>query len=88
MSSRSTTAARIDAAVVAWVRDVLRTPREKLDAMNATFERMEPSTPEQREYFAKELASTDTGRRDITTFADLLDLQEGRFVDPLSPTPG
>ena len=77
------TAAEIDSAVVAWIHDLLRTPREKLDAMNVAFEQMRPQTPEQRAYFEKERAGLGEAGAGVETFADLLDMQEDR----LRPSP-
>ena len=74
------TSAQIDDAVVGWIRDVLRTPRANIDAMNTAFENMRPETPEQRASFDAELAATGDGRRTVATYADLLDLQEGRLT--------
>jgi hypothetical protein len=68
-----------DAGVIAWMHDVPRPDRSKLNAMNDMFEHMEPQTVEQKRYFDSEVASTGTKRTDIKTFADMLDLQEGRL---------
>jgi len=68
-----------DAGVVRWIHDTVKPDRAKLDQMNERFEKMKPETSDAKAYFAKELAGTGTKRTDIETYADLLDLQEGRI---------
>ena len=45
-----------------------------------------PSTPDKQAYFKKLLDSIDPSRTDLTTWADLQDLEEGRPV-PKRTTP-
>jgi len=68
-----------DAGVTRWIHDAVKPNRAAIEQMNEHFEQMKPETPEAKQYFARELASTGTSRTDIETYADLLDLQEGRL---------
>jgi len=68
----------MDERIVSWIRNTLKFDRRRIAEMNARVETKAPSDTEKR-YFADELASTGTRRTDITTFTDLIDLQEGRL---------
>jgi hypothetical protein len=70
-----------DQGVVAWF---LRTARPhqpaELDAWNEQLLARGPHSPESTERFKKYLNAVDPSRTDITAWADLQDLEEGRAV--------
>lgn len=72
-----------DAGVVRWIREVVKPDPARIAMMNERIEHMKPETSQAKEAFVADLASTGTTRTDITTYADLLDLEEGRI--PLEP---
>ena len=49
------------------------------DAVNNKILKSRPDNPEKRETFNKILKGIDPSRTDITTWADLIDLEEGRL---------
>jgi hypothetical protein len=55
-------------------------PPVELEAWNRMMLNREPSTPEKREYFNKLRDAVDPSRTDLTSWADLQDLEEGRIV--------
>lgn len=67
-----------DADVVEWIEEFVRPERYEVEEMNHTLETLEP-TPEQREYFQAKLQAADPGNTTVKTWADLLDLEEGRL---------
>ena len=67
-----------DQDVLQWVEEYVRPERYKVEEMNQKLETAEP-TAEQREYFQKELQAADPGNTTVKTWADLLDLEEGRL---------
>jgi len=68
----------VDKNIVSWIGRTLQFDRRGIAEMNARVETRAPSNTEKR-YFEDELAMTGTRRTDITTFTDLVDLQEGRL---------
>ena len=68
-----------DDAVVEWVREFVRPERHKIDAMNERLLKHAPQTPQEREAFEAELDAVDPGNQSVKTYADLIDLQEGRL---------
>jgi hypothetical protein len=70
-----------DAGVEAWFRKTA-TPHEsaELDAWNRQLLARGPSSPESAERFKKYRDAVDPSRTDITAWADLQDLEEGRRV--------
>jgi hypothetical protein len=74
-----------DMAVVAWLRG-RNAPLEgdAIETHNRAIEAWAPKSPEGRERFAKQRDAIAPGRTDITTWTDLLDVEEGR----LAPTGG
>jgi len=75
-----------DAGVVRWIREVVKPDPARIAAMNERIEHMKPETPQAKAVFAADLAATGTTRTDITTYADLLDLEERR-IPASAPTP-
>ncbi|HYK54322.1 MAG TPA: DUF5069 domain-containing protein [Candidatus Eremiobacteraceae bacterium] len=74
-----------DIAVVAWLRGRDSMPEgAKLDAHNAAIENWAPKSEEGRARFERQREALAPGRSDITTWTDLLDIEEGR----LSPVAG
>ncbi|MGZ3496166.1 MAG: DUF5069 domain-containing protein [Vulcanimicrobiaceae bacterium] len=67
-----------DQDVLQWVEEYVRPERYKIEEMNQKLETAEPN-PEQRDYFQKELQAADPGNTMVKTWADLIDLQEGRL---------
>jgi hypothetical protein len=57
-----------------------------LEAWNRMMLNRGPSTPEKQEYFNKLRDAVDPSRTDLTAWADLQDLEEGRTV-PKRTTP-
>jgi hypothetical protein len=70
-----------DEGVVAWFRQTAQ-PHEsaELDAWNKQLLARGPSSPESTERFKKDRDAVDPSRTDITAWADLQDLEEGRSV--------
>jgi hypothetical protein len=69
----------IDNFIVNWVDCTAKPTAERIAKMNADFEQLAPKTPEQRAQFTAELTATGAASAGITTYAALLDLQEGRL---------
>jgi hypothetical protein len=55
-------------------------PPAELEAWNRMMLNRGPSTPEKQEYFNKLRDAIDPSRTDLTSWADLQDLEEGRAV--------
>lgn len=72
---------RTDREMVVWfeINATPHTPTE-IEAWNETMLTAEPDTDEKWAYFKKTRDAIDPRRRDITTWADLLDLDEKRIV--------
>lgn len=70
-----------DEEIVEWVRKEMR-PRskEEIAAWNKSFLSQSPDNDEKWAYFKKLRDSIDPSRTDITTWPDLLDLDEKRSV--------
>lgn len=70
-----------DNAVAQWFRKTAKphTPAE-LNEWNKMMLLRGPSTPEKQEYFNKLRDVIDPSRTDLTSWADLQDLEEGRTV--------
>ena len=72
---------RLDQAVVEWFRKVAK-PRsaDEIEQWNSLMLSLGPATEDQWAYFKKQRDAIDLGRTDITSWADLLDLDEKRPV--------
>lgn len=72
---------RTDAAMAQWFRKhaMPHTPAE-LEAWNHMMLNRGPSTPEKQISFNKSRDAIDPSRSDLTSWADLQDLEEGRAV--------
>lgn len=72
---------RDDPGIVAWLRQnaKIHTP-EQIDAWNREFLSRTPQNEESRERFLKTRERVAPNRTDITSWIDLLDLEEGRQV--------
>jgi hypothetical protein len=72
---------RTDEELMEWFR-LNATPhsQSEIDAWNETFLAVEPDTEDKRAYFKHMRDAIDPRRTDITTWADLLDLDEQRPV--------
>jgi hypothetical protein len=70
-----------DEGIAQWFREKVK-PRThpKLDEWNEMMLKRGPSTPEKQEYFNKLRDAIDPSRTDLTSWADLQDLEEGRTV--------
>ncbi len=70
-----------DAGVVAWfhARAVVH-PAHELAAWNDMMLARGPSTPEKQAYYNRLRDAVDATRTDLTSWADLQDLEEGRVV--------
>ena len=76
---------RSDQAIVEWfAKTALRHSDRDREDWNGTMLTLQPDTDEKREYFKKTRDAVDPTRTDITTWADLLDLEEKRDV-PIKP---
>jgi len=70
-----------DIAVVAWLRGRDAFPAgESLDAHNDAIENWAPKTEESRARFERQREAIAPGRTDVTTWTDLLDVEEGRVA--------
>jgi hypothetical protein len=70
-----------DEAVAEWFTQTANThPLAELEAWNRMMLNRGPSTPEKQEYFNKLRDAVDPSRTDLTSWADLQDLEEGRAV--------
>jgi len=70
-----------DEAVAKWFAQTAKAhPPAELEAWNRMMLNRGPSTPEKKEYFDKLRDAVDPSRTDLTSWADLQDLEEGRSV--------
>ena len=70
-----------DEAVEKWFTQTAKAhPPAELEAWNWMMLNRGPSTPEKQEYFNKLRDAVDPSRTDLTSWADLQDLEEGRAV--------
>ena len=70
-----------DDGVVEWFRKTGKThPVAELEAWNRMMLNRGPSTPKKQDYFNRLRNAVDPARTDITAWADLQDLEEGRPV--------
>jgi uncharacterized protein DUF5069 len=70
-----------DDGVVAWFRQAATPhPLPEVEAWNQQLLSRGPSSPDSAERFKNYLAAVDPSRTDITAWADLQDLEEGRPV--------
>lgn len=83
-----------DEGVLRWFRtQARRIAAVELETWNEMMLRRGPSTPEKQAYFDKCRDAVDPSRRDLCSWADLQDLEEGRIVPrrettaPLSAQP-
>jgi len=74
-----------DEAVAEWFTQTANShPPAELEAWNRMMLNRGPSTPEKQEYFNRLRDAVDPSRTDLTAWADLQDLEEGRTVPRLS----
>lgn len=72
---------RTDEAVVAWFHDRAQAHTQaEIEQWNETMLTRGPDTPEKWDYFKELRDAIDPSRTDITSWADLLDLDEKRPV--------
>lgn len=70
-----------DEGVAQWFRQAAQAhPPAELESWNEMMLRRGPSTPEKQAYFDKLRDAADPSRTDLTAWADLQDLEEGRLV--------
>ena len=75
--------AKTDQDILDWFQSTAKPhAKEVIDEWNAMFLTRGPDTDEKREYFQKIRDGIDPTRTDVTTWADLLDLEEHRQVFP------
>jgi hypothetical protein len=75
-----------DTAVADWFRKTAKPHKPaELDEWNDMMLKRGPSTPEKQEYFNKLRDAVDPSRTDLTAWADLQDLEEGRHVPRQEP---
>jgi hypothetical protein len=75
-----------DDAVAKWFTQTAKAhPPAELDAWNRMMLNRGPSTPEKQEYFNKLRDAVDPSRTDLTSWADLQDLEERRDVPRQEP---
>lgn len=67
-----------DDAVLEWIRDFVRPERDKIAKMNDWVFHNVPIDEERKE-FCNELEKVDPGNDSISTWTDLVDLEEGRI---------
>jgi hypothetical protein len=70
-----------DEVVAKWFTQTAKAhPPAELEAWNRMMLTRGPSTPEKQKYFNKLRDAVDPARTDLTSWADLQDLEEGRAV--------
>jgi len=70
-----------DEAMAKWFTQTAKArPPVELEAWNRMMLTRGPSTPEKQDYFNKLRDAVDPARTDLTSWADLQDLEEGRTV--------
>lgn len=69
-----------DQELAEWFRRSARHSDSEITAWNETMLRLGPDTEEKWKYFKATRDAIDARRSDITTWVDLLDLEEGRTV--------
>jgi hypothetical protein len=70
-----------DDAVATWFTQTAKEhPPAELESWNRMMLNRGPSTPKKQEYFNKLRDAVDPSRTDLTSWADLQDLEEGRIV--------
>jgi hypothetical protein len=75
-----------DGAVAKWFTLAANAhPPAELDAWNRMMLSRGPSTPKKQEYFDQLRDAVDPSRTDLTAWADLQDLEEGRHVPRQEP---
>jgi hypothetical protein len=75
-----------DDGVAQWFRKTAKPHQPaELDEWNEMMLKRGPSTPEKQEYFNKLRDAVDPSRTDLTAWADLQDLEEGRAVPRREP---
>lgn len=67
-----------DDAVLEWIREYVRPERDKVEKLNQWVLHSEP-TGEERQEFCDELERIDPGNDSVSTWTDLIDLEEGRL---------
>lgn len=81
------TANSTDERVALWVRKTAKPhTAAELNEWNDMMLTRGPSTPEKQAYFNKLRDAVDPSRTDLTSWADLQDLEEGRTVPHRSPS--
>ena len=74
-------ASPIDDGVAEWIRKKAKPHQPaELDEWNEMMLKRGPSTPEKQDYFNKLRDAVGPSRTDLTAWADLQDLEEGRIV--------
>jgi len=77
-----------DEAVEKWFTQKAMThPPTELDAWNRLMLSRGPSTPKKQKYFNKLRDAVDPSRTDLTSWADLQDLEEKRNIPRQEPVP-
>ena len=77
-----------DEAVVSWfIQTAKAHPQAELESWNREMLTRGPSTPEKQDYFNKLRDAIDPSRTDLTAWADLQDLEEGRTVPKRTSAP-
>lgn len=80
---------KTDQAVADWFRQTAKPHSPaKIEEWNQAMLTRGPDTDEKWDYFKKQRDAIDPGRTDITSWADLLDLEEKRAVPRRKPTEG
>lgn len=75
-----------DEAVADWFRKTAKPHKPaELDEWNDMMLKRGPNAPEKQEYFNKLRDAVDPSRTDLTAWADLQDLEEGRHVPRQEP---
>lgn len=67
-----------DSAVTEWIREYVRPEHDKVEKLNQWVLHSEPAENE-REEFCSELERIDPGNEGVKTWAELIDLEEGRL---------
>lgn len=67
-----------DDAMAEWIREYVRPERDKVEKLNDWVLHGEPGEQE-RQHFCDELERVDPGNDSVRTWADLIDLEEGRI---------
>ena len=79
------TAEKKDEEISNWAKELIKSKSpDELDLINKIILEKKPDSEDRLEYYNKVRDKIDPSRSDLTTWVDLLDLEEGRFLPKVS----